>query len=42
MDAFYSFLVKKFTDALLNESIEDEEADKLCQMLAGWTPSVGS
>jgi hypothetical protein len=58
MDAFYSFLVKKFTDALLKvddvlqakkiacdlhlkESIEDDEADKLCNMLAGWTPSVG-
>lgn len=41
MDAFYSFLVKKFTDALLKESIEDDEADKLCNMLAGWTPSAG-
>lgn len=39
MDAFYRFLVQKFVNKLLNESAEDDEAEKLCQMLANWQPS---
>jgi len=42
MDAFYRFLVKKFVNSLLNESVEEAEAENLCQMLANWTPSSNS
>ena len=43
MDAFYHFLVQKFIDSLLNESMQQDaqrEAENLCKMLANWQPTT--